>query len=79
MNIVKTLQVLAGTIALGAVFLVIAGGQSGRAVALLGASLAALLWAAATALSYLHRITQAIEWTALRSTRANEPLEPPRA
>ncbi len=79
MSIVKTLQVVAGTIVLGAVFLVFARGQSVLAVALLGASLAALLWAAAVALSYLRRITQAIEWTALRSTRTNEPLEPPRA
>lgn len=79
MSIVKTLQVLACTVTLGTVLLVIARGQSVLAVALLGASHAALLWTAATALSYLHRITQAIEWTALRSTRANEPLEPPRA
>ncbi len=77
MGIVKTLQVLAGAFVAGAALLVIAKGQSVFVVALVGASHAALLWAAATGLHYLHRIAEAIEWTALRGTRPDEPLCPP--
>lgn len=79
MRIVKTLQVLAGAFALGAVLLVVVRGQSVLVVALVGTSHAALLWAAAATLSSLNRITQVVEWTALRGTRANGPLDPPRA
>jgi len=74
MGIVRTLQVLASTLILGTIVLLIAKGHSVLAVALLSASHAALLWAASTALSYLNRMTQAIEWTALRNTETPNVL-----
>ncbi len=79
LSIVKALQIMAGVFVVGTALLVIAQGQRILAVALIGASLAALLWAAAVALTYLHRITQAIEWTALKDSRSHEHDGHPRA
>jgi hypothetical protein len=77
MSIVTTLRVLAGMFVLAAGAIVALRGESVLAIAVLGASHGALLWAAASALGYLNRITQAMEWVALMNTTRKEPPQPP--
>ncbi len=77
MGIVTILRVLAGIFVLAAGAIVAFRGESVLTIALLGASHGTLLWAAASALGYLNRITQAMEWVALMNTTRKEPSQPP--
>ncbi len=77
MIIVKALRVLACLFVLGAALLVLAKGQNLLVVALIGTSQAALLWAAATMLTFLNRIARIVEWTALKESRVDDrPVTP---
>lgn len=79
LEIVTVLRVLAGIFALTSGAIIVLRGERLLAVALLSASHAALLWAASSALHYLSRICEAIEWIALRTTASSESHTPPAA